>query len=301
MITALMEMPKPRPRLTTPVPLSNGFDQFIRSSTLVQHLLDRGVLDDGAGGVRAALAQQVLAAELDRIELERARHHVGVALVGPHQLRHAEAAQRAGRRHVGVERVGIDRDVVDLVGARRGEAGLLRDARADVGIGAAVPEHLALARDDAAVLVDAALDAERRGMLGDLVEQLLEGQRELHRPPRDHRQRDHQRLELDVELGAVARAEIRHLDAHLVLRPAEQPRDLGAHERRALRGGVDRDAGVLVVGDGRMRLERKVQHLLGLELVLEHVRGLRRTPCRRRRGAAGSRAPCWCPWRPSGA
>ena len=115
----------------------------------VHHLLDRGILDDRAGGVRAALAQQVLAAELDRIELERARDHVGVALVGPHELRHAEAAQRAGRRHVGVERVGIDRDVVDFVGARRGEAGLLRHARADVGIGAAVPEHLALARDDA--------------------------------------------------------------------------------------------------------------------------------------------------------
>ena len=32
-ITALIEMPKPRPRFTTPAPLSNGFDQFIRSST----------------------------------------------------------------------------------------------------------------------------------------------------------------------------------------------------------------------------------------------------------------------------
>ena len=51
--------------------------------------------------------------------LQRPRHHVGVALVGPDELRHAEAAQRAGRRHVGVERVGVDRDVVDVVGAGR--------------------------------------------------------------------------------------------------------------------------------------------------------------------------------------
>ena len=63
---------------------------------------------------------EVLPAELDRIHLQRPRHHVGVALIGPHQLRHAEAAQRAGRRDVGVERVGIDPDVVDVVGAGRG-------------------------------------------------------------------------------------------------------------------------------------------------------------------------------------
>ena len=205
--------------------------------------------------------------------LQRARHHVGVALVGPHELRHAEAAQRAGRRHVGVERVGIDLDVVDVVGAGRGEARLLRHARADVGIGAAVPEHLAFARDDLAVLVDAALDAERRGMPRDLVEHLLEGVGDLHGLARDHGERERQRLELDVELGAVARAEIRHLDAHLVLRPAEQAGDLGADERRPLRGVVERDVGVLVVGDAGERLERQVQHLLRLELVLELVRG----------------------------
>ena len=32
-VTALMAMAKPRPRRTTPVPLSNGCDQFMRSST----------------------------------------------------------------------------------------------------------------------------------------------------------------------------------------------------------------------------------------------------------------------------
>ena len=88
------------------------------------------------------------------------------------------------------------------------------------------------------------------------------------------RERGHQRLELDVELGAEAAAEIRHLDAHPVLRPAEQPRDLGAHERRTLRGGVDGDAGLLPVADRRERLEREMQHLLGAEGVLEHVLGV---------------------------
>src|SRR6202043_398380 len=121
-----------------------------------------GILHRRAAGLRPALAQNVLAAEFDRIDAELARDQVGVALVGPDQLRNAKTAQRAGRRAVGVERIGIDADIVDVVGAGRGEAGFLRHPRADIRIGAAVPEHLAGARDHLAVLVDAALDAERR-------------------------------------------------------------------------------------------------------------------------------------------
>src|SRR5262249_56756799 len=83
-----------------------------------------------------------------------------------------EAAQRARRRQVGVERVRIDVRVADIVGAGRGEARFLRDAWTDVGIGAAVPPHFAFARGDAAVL-DAALDAESARMLGERVELLL--------------------------------------------------------------------------------------------------------------------------------
>ena len=49
------------------------------------------------------------------------RHHVGVAFVRPHELRDAEAA-RSGRRQVGVQRVGIDRHVFDVVRPRRREA-----------------------------------------------------------------------------------------------------------------------------------------------------------------------------------
>jgi hypothetical protein len=33
-ITALIAMPRPRPRRTTPVPLSNGCDHFIRSTSM---------------------------------------------------------------------------------------------------------------------------------------------------------------------------------------------------------------------------------------------------------------------------
>ena len=293
-VTALMAMPKPRPRRITPVPRSNGCDQFMRSRTAIHHPLELRVLEHLPRGVLATVAHQVLAPELDRIELERARDHVGVALERPGDLRQAEAAQRAGRRHVGVERVGVDRDIVDVVGAGRGEARFLRDARPDVGIGAAVPEHLAFARDDPAVLVDAALDAERAGVLGDLIEHLLHGERDLHGSARDHGKRERQRLELDVELRAVAAAEIRHLDAHAVLRPAEQPGDLDAHERRALAAAVERDASVLVVRDRRRTARTRDAAPSGCGTRARTCGRRPHRPCRSRRGAAGSRARCWC-------
>ncbi len=47
---------------------------------------------------------------------ERPGDQVGVALIGPDELRHAEAAQCAGRRPVGVDLRGIDRQVRDVVG-----------------------------------------------------------------------------------------------------------------------------------------------------------------------------------------
>ena len=244
----------------------------------IEHALDRGVAHHRAARMGAAVAQDVLAAELDRVDAERARDQVGVALVGPHQLRDAEAAQRAGRRAVGVELEGIDADVLDVVGTGGGEAGLLRDARADVRIGAAVPQHVALARDDAAVLADAALDAERGRMLGQRDELFLHRQRDLHGPAHDQRQRRDQGLELDIDLGAEPAAEMRHLHPHPVLRPFQQARDLAPHERRHLRGGVDGQPVVAGIGQRDERLQRQMQHRLGAEGVLEHVigRGQRR-------------------------
>ncbi len=285
-ITALIAIATPRPRRSVPRPRSSGFFQFSRSATRSSRVSSGAPCDQRAGGLRPAFAQHVLAAELDRVELERARDHVGVALIGPDQLRNAEAAQRPRRRQVGVERVGIDPDIVDVVGPRCGEAGFLRHPRSDIRIGAAVPPHLAFARGDPAVLVEAGLDAERARVLGDGVELLLHGERDLHRPAHDHRERGRQRFHLDVELAAKTAAQIRHLDAHPVLRPAEQPRDLGAHERGALRAAVDRDAGLLPIGDRSERLERQMQDLLGSEGVLEHVRRFRERPARRRRAAA---------------
>jgi hypothetical protein len=120
------------------------------------------------------------------IEAEPAGDQIGVAFIGPHQLRHAKAAERPGRRPVGVDLEGIDRDVVDVVGAGGGEAGFLRDARADIGIGAAIVEDLAMTGGEAAVLVDRALDAKGAGVPADREELFLQGQRDLDRPAGEH-------------------------------------------------------------------------------------------------------------------
>ena len=97
--------------------------------------------------------------------------------------------------------------------------------------------------------------------------------RDLHRPTHDHGERGRKRFELDVELAAKPAAEIGHLDADAVLRPAQEARDLGAHERGPLRAGVDGDAALLPIRNRRERLEREVQDFLGPEGVLEHMRG----------------------------
>ena len=195
-----------------------------------QHLIERRIDDRLPGRMHPAFAQEIFATELGRVELERPRHDVHLALVGPCDLRQPESAQRAGRGHVGIERVGIDPHIVDVVRTGGSQPGLLRHPRPDVGIGTAVPEHLAFARDDPAVLVDPALDAERARVLGDLIEHLFHGSGDLHRLARDHGQCDRECLELDVELRAIAAAEIGYFDPHLVFRPAEQSCDLDAHE-----------------------------------------------------------------------
>ena len=58
----------------------------------VERALVLGVFQDLAGGVRTAFAQDVLAPEFERIDLERPRDHVGVALIGPHQLLNTKTA-----------------------------------------------------------------------------------------------------------------------------------------------------------------------------------------------------------------
>ena len=212
--------------------------------------------------MRTPLAQDVAAPELDRIDAERSGDDVGLPLVGPHQLRDAEAAQRAGRRLVRVDGVVVEGDVLDVVRAGGGEAGLLRHARPDVRVRAAVPVGLDLAGDHPAVVGHAGLDAHGRAMLGDGVELLVHRQGDAHRLADEQRADGHQRFELDVQLRAEPAAEVRRADAHAIFGPPEQAADLGADERGTLRCGVNGQAVRAVqFGQRHHRLERRVDHL----------------------------------------
>lgn len=200
----------------------------------VEYLVDRGVMDDRAAGLRPTFPQQVLSPKLEFVKIQRRRDHIHMGVIGPCRLRRAEAAQRAGRRTIGVDGKRFDRDVVDVVGPRRGEARLLRHPRPDVGIGTTVPDDLAAPRNHPAVVVDAALNDESARMFGHHEELLFHGERYLDRPAAQERQRRDQCFELDIELAAEAAAEMRNLDPHAVLGPAEQPRDFDADKGRPL-------------------------------------------------------------------
>ena len=199
--------------------------------------------------MRAALANDIAPPEFQRVDPELARHDIGVALVGPCQLRNAKAAHRAGGDLIGVDLVGIDLHILNVVGSGRGKSRFLADARADICVSAPVPENLAFTRGDATGLGDTALDSDRGGMIGHDEKLLVHRRRDFHRSAHDQCKRRYQGFELDVGLGSEAAAEQRHAHPHPVFRPTEQARDLQPHERGHLAGRVDGDDAVTGVGD----------------------------------------------------
>src|SRR5215468_9791497 len=74
----------------------------------VEHRDGGGILEHGASRLRQPVLEKVLATELDRVEAQLAGDEIGVALIGPDELRHAKTPQRAGGRPVRVGLVGID-------------------------------------------------------------------------------------------------------------------------------------------------------------------------------------------------
>jgi hypothetical protein len=79
---------------------------------------------------------------------------------------------------------------------------------------------------------------------------------DLHRPAGLSRERDGERLHLRVRLGPEAAAEVRHLDADVGNRHAEEVGDLGADEERVLTARPQRDLVAVDLCDHRVRLHR---------------------------------------------
>ena len=111
-----------------------------------------------AGGERQlGLADQVLAAELHRVEAEVARDHVEQPLAKEVRLEPPGRAHRADRRLAGHQRFDGDGDVADAVGARQE---LRRLRRHHAAVGADIGAHVAV--DVAAQAEDARRRACRR-------------------------------------------------------------------------------------------------------------------------------------------
>jgi hypothetical protein len=92
-----------------------------------------------------------------------------------------------------------------------------------------------------------------------MVKLLFHARGDFHWSARDQRQRGDQRFQLDVGFGSEAAAEQRHPDAHLVLWPAEQSRDLKAYERRHLTGRINGDRVFTWLDDRHKWFERRLQ------------------------------------------
>jgi len=88
---ALNPIAMPRPRRRVPAAAVVWFSPLQQLGRAVEHLLDRRVAPSACRSPAAGLRARIPAPELDRIDAELARDHVGVALVGPDELRDAEA------------------------------------------------------------------------------------------------------------------------------------------------------------------------------------------------------------------
>ena len=147
------------------------------------HDLDeRGALRDLAVRLHVAVAVGVAEAQLERVELQRPRDPVHLALQGVVGDRHAEAAHRARRRAVGVDAVASTYTFGDRVRPRHVRGRLRRPVGRVARVGAGVDVERDLAGDDPAVGHHAVLDVDALGgaRRGDL-HLLLAAVDELHR------------------------------------------------------------------------------------------------------------------------
>src|SRR5262245_10566753 len=136
-----------------------------------------------AGSKHIVLAEQIFPAKFQRIEPETLSDHVHLALVSPHRLGHAEAAQRPSRYDVGPNRAGIDTHVRNSVGTGHGGAAVARHHRADIAVGAGVEICAHLTRHQSAVFHYSGFDPNGRRVLADGDKFLLAAENDFYRLP----------------------------------------------------------------------------------------------------------------------
>ena len=207
------------------------------------------------------LPEQVLPAEIDGIVTEVAGRLVDERLEGPRELRHAEAAERAPGRRVGVDGFRVEDDVGHPVRSRGRVRAFLDDARPDVGIGAHVEIGATLGGPQPPVALEAEPHPSAGVAASDRPEGLLHREGEPDGLPDHARERPHDGLELGVGLAAEAAAEGRDDDADAAHGHAEHLGQLHAHGVRILRRGPHGQGALLVPSrERRVRLHGIVLH-----------------------------------------
>ena len=249
----------PLPRCFVPLCDKSRFRPLDRLGRLADRFFDAERSHDRTCGEALAFIQHRLQTKFHGVDTERARHHVGLRIIGPDNLRHTKTAERTRGHFVRIHAVGIDPDVGDAIRPRRCVAGFVTDARADFRVGAGVPIDFAFTRRDRAVF-DCRFDVGNDFVLGNCQKFFFACQSVTHRLFRDQRQHRHQRFELGVELGTVAAADVRHAHADPVHGNTESRRNLRSDIRRRLARGPDVKALMLV--QIRQRHVRFHRHML---------------------------------------
>ena len=195
-------------------------------------------------------------------------HH---RLVGDGGLRHAEAAEGAGRRGVGEPGIAPGAHVGHAVGTHGVHRHAVGDGRPPRGIGAGVEVRRHLAGEQPALGIAAEPGGDARGMaLGRGRHALRPRVDQGDRPaelPRRHR---HQRLDREVELAAEAAAAGRRHDAHRLGPQPHDDRHLVAVHVGRLGRDMDLDAIAHALGPAGLGLDIGVLDEGGLEHALGH-------------------------------
>ena len=238
------------------------------------------VVDQARGRGVGKLADQVAAADLDRIDAEALRRRIHQALQGEGEHRPRHAAIRRHHAGVGRDAAREHRVFSEVVRARQlGHRHQRLDAagRRIARVGADVAPDVGVDGEQAGIRVErgahrVALVARMRGGEEVLVPVLDPGKPAAQAPRQPH---EHDVLREELHLLAEAAADIGRDDAQIGLRHAERVGEAGAqHVRHLHRAGERHPAARLVPGRvAAARLERHRRLAARADVDFDHLRG----------------------------
>ena len=174
---------------------------------------------------------------------------------------HADAAERTRGRQIGVNGVGRQTSVGNIVGTARHITTGFGVDRPVERVSADFIKDLDFTRNDSAVPFHAGFDFHHRAVASTGEKDLVTCQNPLHGTARLAREQGKSGLEPRVRLAAVAAAQRRHDHAHLIFRQFENLRQLLLHAGGILRSGMHHQfAARLPIGSGGMGLDMAVLH-----------------------------------------